>query len=705
MCQRDAWILAMGTLNLPASNSVPYSPHAHAAALARQGFFVFICDDNKEPRSELAPHAYLSATNDLDTINGWKVPFASTVAIACRQSRILVIDCDVKSGFDGVTAFHDFASHNGMDLSQFPCVATPSGGRHYYFSLPDGFTHGNGLGALPKGIDVRCAGYVISPGCILPDGREYRLMHGSLQSIPLLPIPLQNALKASKKATGKVPSATSKSAPLNRVEMLVSTAMEPTARELAYAAKVLADEKHNLATTSSGERNNQLFKSTAALANCIASNWLTHEEVEAAIWEACTHNGLVADDGAHKFHSTFNSGIRAGLSTPRPPLENSDNLGNIPTPIISAAKTHWHGETSLNVLRKELVKGMLPKTGVAIIAGQSGAGKTFVSLWLAGCVATGNPFFGHKIRENVGTLLLLGEGAGTIAERLEAIIKSGLSVNSAHLPIAWRSLNAPLMQNGQKEAIIQAIDEAKRVMRDKYGLRLGLIIVDTLAAAFSMNDENDAAEATRIMQFLLQISEETETLAIAVAHYGKSVETGVRGSSAYTASADVILAVQAKKTMKGQVESRHIYIDKSRVYGTGWACDFNLTSVPVGLDEDGETLWSCYVSPEELHMKHSAPQKKQQTLALCILMQSFNQMIGEVGELIYSSSNPNGIKAIRREMLRPEFYKHYPADGDTEEKRTDAKRKQFKRTTDTAIQEGRLKYESINGEDWLWLPA
>ncbi len=65
------------------NGEVFYFPHTHAAALAKQGFWVFICDGNKEPRSELAPHAYLSATDDLDTINGWKVPFASTVGIAC----------------------------------------------------------------------------------------------------------------------------------------------------------------------------------------------------------------------------------------------------------------------------------------------------------------------------------------------------------------------------------------------------------------------------------------------------------------------------------------------------------------------------------------------------------------------------------------------------------------------------------------------
>ncbi len=107
---------------------------------------------------------------------------------------------------------------------------------------------------LPKAIDVRCAGYVIAPGCILPDGREYRLIRGSLQSIPLLPIPLQEALKASRKTTTKTSASNKK-----HTNLTVATAPEePTNREFSYAAKALAGEKQILAATDTGERNNQL---------------------------------------------------------------------------------------------------------------------------------------------------------------------------------------------------------------------------------------------------------------------------------------------------------------------------------------------------------------------------------------------------------------------------------------------------------------
>jgi KaiC/GvpD/RAD55 family RecA-like ATPase len=684
-----------------------YFPHTHAAVLAGRGFYVFICDGNKEPRGNLAPHAYLSATNDLDTINKWDVPFDSTVGIACKQSRLLVIDCDVKSGLDGVTAFHDFGSQRGIDLSQCPCVVTPSGGLHYYFLLPDGFTHGNGTGSLPKGIDVRCAGYVIAPDTIMPDGREYRLIRGSLDSIPLLPMQLQMALKEGKQTSKNLPS----SANLVSTKVETQAAIEFTSRERAYAAKALEDESHILAATGKGERNNQLFKSAAALFNCVASGWLEHHVVEAAMWNACTVNGLITDKGSSKFYKTLQSAISHGISTPRRPLEDSDNIRRDGTDIIPSAKIHWHGEMTPEAFAKELVKGMLPQTGVVFIAGQSGAGKTFIALWLGVCAALGLPFFGNKIREPVGTLLLLGEGAGTIAERLKAMVQSealkSLALQPQQLPIAWRSFDAPFTEGTEIKAVTQAIEEVKSIMLAKYGIRLGLIMIDTMAAAFVLDDENDAGKATKIMQFMLRLAAETNTLVVPVAHYGKNFETGLRGSSAYTASSDVILAIHADRTAVGEVKSRYMSVVKSRRYGTGWKCDFTLESVPVGLDEDGDPIWSCYVSPSiaGTGAVQNTSSQKRPTPTLSILLRVFDQLIGSHGQRIIPPNYTTEVLALRREILRTEFNTYYPAEGDTEEKRADNRRKQFKRAIDTAIRDNALLFQSINGEDWLWKAA
>ncbi|MFZ4542084.1 MAG: AAA family ATPase [Rickettsiales bacterium] len=697
----------MAATALSDNQGIFYFPHTHAAVLAKRGLFVFICDVNKQPRGNLAPQGYLSATNDLDIINAWRVPTQSTVGIACKQSRIIVFDCDVKRGVDGIAAFHAFSAQRGVDLSKCPCVRTPSGGVHYYFHLPDGFAHGNGTGVLPKGIDVRCAGYVVAPECMLPDGREYKLIGGALEQMPLLPPTLQEALKSGRDSKSKQPI---HDKDFSAGAMILDSDAPLTVRESAYAAKALGNESAALASAMEGGRNNQLFKSTAALFNFVALGTLKHHEVEIAMRDACQQNGLIEKDGEAAFYKTFNSAIRAGLSTPRASLKTHDtdapHLSE--TSGYAGATTYWHGQPIPEGLRKELVKGLLPKTGVGFIAGQSGTGKTFIALFLAVCAATEQPFFGHKIRERVGTLFLLGEGAGTIAERLEAIMQSELITllkpSPSLLPIAWRSLDASFSKPSEREAVSQDIQRVSEMMLAQHGVPLGLIIVDTLAAAFAIDDENAAGEATKIMQLLQTIALRTGALVLAVTHYGKSAETGVRGSSAYTASADVILAVFTDRTTKGDVTSRSISLTKSRWRDTGWQCGFTLTRTSVGLDEDGEPIWSAYVTIDTSPNVQQRVTKKGAGTRLGLLLRIFDDTLTSCGECIYPSDNANSVAAIRCATLRAEFIKAAPADSDGKKKQHDAKRKQFDRAIGAAIDEGVLMRQNLNGEEWVWRP-
>jgi AAA domain len=59
---------------------------------------------------------------------------------------------------------------------------------------------------------------------------------------------------------------------------------------------------------------------------------------------------------------------------------------------------------------RELIKGLLPADGVAVTGGQSSAGKTFIKIYKAICLATGAPYFGRRIVERVGTAFVFAEG-------------------------------------------------------------------------------------------------------------------------------------------------------------------------------------------------------------------------------------------------------------------------------------------------------
>jgi hypothetical protein len=203
------------------------------------------------------------------------------------------------------------------------------------------------------------------------------------------------------------------------------------------------------------------------------------------------------------------------------------------------------------------------------------------------------------VRERVGVLILAAEGAGTIAPRLEALRLHRLgAIEAATLPIAW----AEISDANEIGAIVTA---AAAEMQSRFGLRLGMIGVDTVAAAFNA-DENDAQLATAAMKALGKLASDARTLVVAVAHYGKSDGAGVRGSSAWTASADVILAATGDiSELSGEVKNRTLALTKSRYAETGPISDFELRSVNVGLDEDGDPISAAVIAQANAVVVHA----------------------------------------------------------------------------------------------------
>ena len=173
----------------------------------------------------------------------------------------------------------------------------------------------------------------------------------------------------------------------------------------------------------------------------------------------------------------------------------------------------------------------------------STAGKTFVAISLAVSLATGAPFMGMPIRQTAGCAFIVGEGRSTIRKRLAAAVigvsQGGLRYQRQAADLLHGSI--PRMRSSRR-ATIEALKAEKARMKATLGVDMGVIFVDTLAACFEFEDENSSAEATRAMKALNDIGRELkDCLIITTAHHGKKETTGVRGSSAFTASADNIL--------------------------------------------------------------------------------------------------------------------------------------------------------------------
>ena len=81
----------------------------------------------------------------------------------------------------------------------------------------------------------------------------------------------------------------------------------------------------------------------------------------------------------------------------------------------------WHGDVDVQLIRRWLIKRLIPETGTGLLPGQWGTYKTFVALDLAGAVMTGATFAGHPVKRRGGVLFIAVEGREEIPIRLEAL--------------------------------------------------------------------------------------------------------------------------------------------------------------------------------------------------------------------------------------------------------------------------------------------
>ena len=352
-----------------------------------------------------------------------------------------------------------------------------------------------------------------------------------------------------------------------------------------------------------------------------------------------------------------------------------------------------------------LVKHLLPAEGVAILGGQSGAGKTFTAIDLAAAVGTEQPFFGRRIVERVGTLILAAEGAGTLSGRIEAVRKVKAEGNP--LPIAWMGAVPNLADADEVKTLVPKIRAVDLLMRERFGVRLGLIVIDTLAAAFALKDENDAAEAQQALRHMRMLGEPLGALVLPVHHYGKTEDTGLRGSSAYRGGADAVLSVLAdRKQITGEVGSRSLNLAKTRHGEEGPIAGFSLRFVQLGIDEDGEPFGACVIDPA---LNEPPPsmirQAPKDSLPIVALRGAFDEVLITHGRDVRVRGDGEAVRAITVTEIRDEFRRRY-ATGEDEQEDDGAKvqarvRQALKRALDACPKHG-FRTAAWNGEEWLW---
>ena len=355
------------------------------------------------------------------------------------------------------------------------------------------------------------------------------------------------------------------------------------------------------------------------------------------------------------------------------------------------------GETPVAAPR-ELIKKLLPAYGVAVTGGQPSAGKTFIEIHKAVCLAKPLPFFGRKIVERVGTVFIAAEGRATIPNRFAAaLVKHAITDK---LPIAWiNQLPNFSSAEGIKKFVrqLKAIDER---FQGDFGVRLGQVPIDTVAACFGMKDEDDNAEATKVCNIMRSIGEDIGTLMAPVHHYGKNPESGLRGASAWRGCADIVQGVLADiHPLTGRASNRELVCAKARDGEEGPLSAFALEFIELGIDADNEPYGSCCIIPADgtsRFNKSTAGSKGK-----LAILDAINEALDGQGKVICPRAGMASVKAAKVSDVHTEFNRRYVVPDTDPIKAANAKRMAFKRALDQ-LSPAQFGAGSAEGADWIW---
>lgn len=260
----------------------------------------------------------------------------------------------------------------------------------------------------------------------------------------------------------------------------------------------------------------------------------------------------------------------------------------------------WHGDGTHPLGKEYLLDGLLPRIGTGLLIAPPAHGKSYLTIDLAKAIASGDKFAGTweptKLEAPLGkiggTIIIAGEAGLTYERRLCAayhsvsakgktrLSKAGL----IHLPVC-RVLTGDLSDEhifdyhaNQIREIIQLCDIDGRGA----GVKIRLLVIDTLPTVFGFRDENSAAEVSRSMTRLAKLAEELEVFILATGHPAKAAnkQRGMRGSGAFNGAVDVVM--EAEKSLSPL--KRHLRVYKSR-YEEDDPTKYPFRIVPIELDD------------------------------------------------------------------------------------------------------------------------
>lgn len=210
-----------------------------------------------------------------------------------------------------------------------------------------------------------------------------------------------------------------------------------------------------------------------------------------------------------------------------------DQIERVAGPIKDKLAFEFSRADSLELTEiKWVVDDYIESDSLAQVFGDPGGGKSFVSIDIACCIATGNAWHGHQVKQGA-VFYIAGEGHNGLARRFKAWeLGNGISLKGAPL---YKSHRAAQLYDSTEAAIVA---ESVKQLSIEANTIPSMIIIDTVARNMG-GDENSTQDMNAFIQHLDTYLRQPWNCCVMVVHHSGAMDKDrSRGSTALRGALD-----------------------------------------------------------------------------------------------------------------------------------------------------------------------
>ena len=259
-------------------------------------------------------------------------------------------------------------------------------------------------------------------------------------------------------------------------------------------------------------------------------------------------------------------------------------------PIYKPPYDFERGEMiNLDMNDNYLIEDLLYRNNIAMLYGESSAGKSFLAMDFMSHILTGNQWQSKDI-EKVGVLHIALEGGVGAKKRAY-----GFNLSKYDNYVLYRTHYCIADADMTDELII-------KIDSDDIKNNLGLIVIDTLSASLSGLDENSNADMEKALKQAKILAERYNACVLLIHHPNK--KTGnARGASSIFAACDTVIKITKNN------DNRKMEIEKQKDGEILQPIGFKLNPITLGTSKKGKSITSCIVEYCDIETKKDNKRK------------------------------------------------------------------------------------------------